>query len=81
MSAAAKRKTVAKQREHVAEQHPTIALVPDKAAPTHPKQGQETCTATRWLNGQHVVCELAAMHPGDHNQSGRGWRRRSGDDD
>lgn len=79
MSAAMK-KLFGKQREVVENQHPKIALVPDKAAPEHPKQGQEACGATRWINGHHVECELGAMHPGDHNQGGRVWRRRSGDD-
>lgn len=76
-----KRKTVEEQRDHVAEQHPIVQLVPDKATERYPKAGQTSCGASRWLHGQRVVCELAPLHGGDHSHAGTIWRPRSGDDE
>lgn len=73
------RKTVAAQKAATAEKHPQMTLVPDEAAEAHPKGGQTTCAATRWLNGRHVQCELKVGHGGHHSEGGRSWRPRSGD--
>ncbi len=81
MAALFKKKTIAAQREHTAEQHPVVQLVPDKAAEQHPKATQTTCSASRWLGGVYVECTLDVHHAGDHAYEGRSWRRRSGDDD
>lgn len=78
---AKQKKTVAAQREHTAEQHPVVQLVPDKAAEQHPKATQISCMATRWLAGSEVECDLDLLHAGDHAWHGYTWRRRSGDDD
>lgn len=75
-----KRKTVKAQREHTAERAPKLELVPDKAGEQHSRATEEGCTATRWLAGHLVICELAARHGGDHHYQGRTWRPRSGDD-
>jgi hypothetical protein len=79
----AKKKTVAQQREHVAEKHPEIALVPplDDAAEQHGKATDLTCGATMQRLGHRYACAQPARHGGDHSSAGgQRWRPRSADD-
>lgn len=78
----AKRKTIAQQREHVAETRPAIALVPstDEPAEQHGKADDARCGASGLFSGERFTCILRARHGGLHECSGRTWRPRSGDD-
>jgi hypothetical protein len=78
----AKRKTIAKQREKVAEQRPTISLVPsiDDPAEQHGKAGASACGASGLFSGERLMCGLPARHGGMHQCAGRYWRPRSGDE-
>lgn len=78
----AKKKTIAQHQEHVAEQHPKIALVPslDEPAEQHGKAADEACGATASFSGERFTCILRARHGGDHEAGKRAWRPRSGDD-
>jgi hypothetical protein len=78
----ARKKTIAQQREHVAETRPAIALVPstDDPAEQHGKASDERCGASGLFSGERLVCGLEARHGGMHQCAGRYWRPRSGDE-